>query len=136
MVRLEKLRDMRLRFKLLAVYLGLSILLFACGGMGALVLIKRRGTQRWRDRVTIHHSAPRKWIADRTSIMGIVSRGRQTIAGGRSRVAPRNSVKQLPVESAWPGPLHGWQQGGPSGRLGARISADRGVNRSIANHAK
>jgi PAS domain S-box-containing protein len=38
---MQKVRDMQLRFKLLAVYLGLTLILFALGGLGALYLTQR-----------------------------------------------------------------------------------------------
>lgn len=44
MRQLKKIRDMGLRTKLLVVYLGLSIVLFSCGGLGALYLVKRAVT--------------------------------------------------------------------------------------------
>ena len=37
---MQKVRDMRLRFKLLSAYLGLTVTLFAAGGLGALYLTK------------------------------------------------------------------------------------------------
>jgi two-component system NtrC family sensor kinase len=44
MRQLKKIRDMGLRTKLLVAYLGLSIVLFSCGGLGALYLVKRAVT--------------------------------------------------------------------------------------------
>ena len=41
MLSMQKIRDMRLHFKLLAAYLGLTVTLFAVGGLGALYLTKR-----------------------------------------------------------------------------------------------